>query len=65
MANLPQRKLVVGGESMPFVKYLQPILGDWALELGGTSGTLGTSEERVVLKTSAWLEIGTNNLLGE
>ena len=43
-------KLVVGGESMPFVKYLQPILGDWALELGGTSGTLGTSEERVVFE---------------
>ena len=43
-------KLVVGGESMPFVKYLQPILGDWAIELGGTSGTLGTSEERVLFK---------------
>ena len=43
-------KLVVGGESMPFVKYLQPLLGDWALELGGTSGTLGTSEQRKIFK---------------
>jgi len=46
-------KLVVGGESMPFVKYLQPILGDWALELGGTSGTLGTSSERTVFVDTA------------
>ena len=43
-------KLVVGGETMPFVKYLQPLLGDWALELGGTSGTLGTSQQRIVFK---------------
>jgi apolipoprotein N-acyltransferase len=46
-------KLVVGGESMPFVKYLQPLLGDWALELGGTSGTLGTSEQRKVFEDEA------------
>ena len=43
-------KLVVGGETMPFVKYLQPLLGDWALELGGTSGTLGTSHQRTVFE---------------
>ena len=32
-------KLVVGGETMPFVQLLKPYLGDWAIELGGTSGT--------------------------
>lgn len=43
-------KLVVGGETMPFVRYLQPLLGDWAIALGGTSGTLGVSEERKVFE---------------
>lgn len=43
-------KLVVGGETMPFVRYLKPLLGDWAVELGGTSGTLGVSTERSVFE---------------
>ena len=46
-------KLVVGGETMPFVKYLKPMLGDWAIELGGTSGTLGVSQERKVFENEA------------
>jgi len=41
-------KLVVGAETMPFVQTLKPILGDWSVALGGTSGTLGVSEERKV-----------------
>lgn len=43
-------KLVVGGETMPFVALLKPILGDWSVALGGTSGTLGVSEERKVFE---------------
>jgi apolipoprotein N-acyltransferase len=43
-------KLVVGGETMPFVQLLKPYLGDWAIELGGTSGTLGISERRTVFE---------------
>ena len=43
-------KLVVGGETMPFVQLLKPYLGDWALELGGTSGTLGVSQQRKVFE---------------
>lgn len=43
-------KLVVGGETMPFVQLLKPYLGDWAIELGGTSGTLGVSQRRTVFE---------------
>ena len=43
-------KLVVGGETMPFVQLLKPYLGDWAIDLGGTSGTLGVSARRKVFK---------------
>ncbi|MEY2963159.1 MAG: hypothetical protein RL754_420 [Bacteroidota bacterium] len=46
-------KLVAGGETMPFFKYLKPLLGDLAVELGGTSGTLGVSEERRVFSFGA------------
>lgn len=46
-------KLVVGGETMPFVRLLKPLLGDWAVELGGTSGTLGISDERTVFEDQA------------
>ena len=51
-------KLVVGGETMPFVQLLKPYLGDWAIELGGTSGTLGISEERIVFDNGKGLKLG-------
>lgn len=41
-------KLVPGVELMPFEQVLGP-LGDLALDLGGTTGSLGTQEERTVL----------------
>ena len=41
-------KLVVGVERMPFIGYLKPLLGDAAIALGGTSGTLGTQHQREV-----------------
>lgn len=41
-------KLVAGVERMPFKKYLSSIAGDFALDLGGTVGTLGADEERFV-----------------
>jgi apolipoprotein N-acyltransferase len=51
-------KLVVGGETMPFVQLLKPWLGDWALELGGTSGTLGVSGERTVFDNGKGMKLG-------
>ncbi|MBK8500509.1 MAG: apolipoprotein N-acyltransferase [Flavobacteriales bacterium] len=42
-------KLVAGPETMPFEEVLGP-LGDLALDLGGTTGTLGQQEERSVLR---------------
>ncbi len=51
-------KLVVGGETMPFVQLLKPWLGDWALELGGTSGTLGVSSERTVFENGKGMKLG-------
>jgi apolipoprotein N-acyltransferase len=44
-------KLVAGVELMPFERILGP-LGDLALDLGGTSGSLGQQEEREVLRDS-------------
>ena len=41
-------KLVVGVERMPFIGYLKPLLGDAAIALGGTSGTLGVQDRREV-----------------
>ena len=43
-------KLVVGAETMPFIQTLKPILGDWSVSLGGTSGTLGVSTQRKVFE---------------
>ena len=43
--------LVVGVEKMPFPKTLG-FLEDFALELGGTSGSLGTQKDRTVFKKS-------------
>ena len=51
-------KLVVGGETMPFVQLLKPWLGDWALELGGTSGTLGISSDRKVFENGTGMKLG-------
>jgi apolipoprotein N-acyltransferase len=41
-------KLVAGVERMPFKKYLSAIAGDFALDMGGTVGTLELDTERVV-----------------
>tara|TARA_B100000768_G_scaffold41438_1_gene40315 strand:- start:1476 stop:2492 length:1017 start_codon:yes stop_codon:yes gene_type:complete len=46
-------KLVQGAEKMPFVRYLKPLLGDWAIELGGTTGTLGVSDHRKVFEADS------------
>lgn len=43
-------KLVVGVEQMPFRKVLKPLLGEVAINLGGTTGTLGTQEDRSVFR---------------
>ena len=45
-------KLVAGPETMPFEEVLGP-LTDLALDLGGTTGTLGQQEERSVLRDGA------------
>ena len=44
-------KLVPGVEKMPFAKLLKP-LSDLAFDLGGTSGSLGTQENRTPFFTS-------------
>jgi len=41
-------KLVVGVEYMPFASTLKSLIGDATIALGGTTGTLGTQEERAV-----------------
>ena len=48
-------KLVPGVELLPFEEYLGPISA-LALDLGGTTGSLGTQEEREVLSTNEGLE---------
>jgi apolipoprotein N-acyltransferase len=45
-------KLVVGVELMPFQELLEPIVGRFSLDLGGTSGSLGSGEERPLLRTA-------------
>ncbi|MDR0414537.1 MAG: apolipoprotein N-acyltransferase [Prevotellaceae bacterium] len=40
-------KLVVGVEMLPYPKYLNKIISRFAINLGGTSGGLGTQKERV------------------
>lgn len=42
-------RLVAGAEAMPFASYLE-VLKELALKLGGTSGVLGTQEERTVFQ---------------
>lgn len=52
-------KLVVGVERMPFPRYLK-FLEDYALDLGGTIGSLGISPERTVFRSSnGKLALGT------
>lgn len=48
-------KLVPGVELLPFEEYLGPISA-LALDLGGTTGSLGTQEEREVLSSGARLK---------
>ncbi|MBL8002760.1 MAG: apolipoprotein N-acyltransferase [Flavobacteriales bacterium] len=45
-------KLVVGVELMPFQSLLEPLVGSFSLDLGGTSGSLGSGEERPILRTA-------------
>ncbi|MDR1416144.1 MAG: apolipoprotein N-acyltransferase [Prevotellaceae bacterium] len=45
-------KLVVGVEMLPYPKYLNKIIGRFAISLGGTSGGLGTQKERVAFTSS-------------
>ncbi len=45
-------KLVVGVELMPFQAFLEPIVGRFSLDLGGTSGSLGSGDERPILRTA-------------
>ncbi len=40
--------LVVGVEKMPFMSVLKPLLGEVAIDLGGTAGSLATQAERDV-----------------
>jgi|TARA_B110000914_G_C15518594_1_gene475327 apolipoprotein N-acyltransferase len=41
-------KLVVGVETMPFAALMETYLGDLTVNMGGTTGTLGTQANRVV-----------------
>jgi apolipoprotein N-acyltransferase len=43
-------KLVAGVERMPFKKYLSSVLGDIALDMGGTVGTLASDSHRFVFR---------------
>ncbi|MDR0710758.1 MAG: apolipoprotein N-acyltransferase [Prevotellaceae bacterium] len=45
-------KLVVGVEMLPYPKYLNKIISKFAINLGGTSGGLGTQKERVAFASS-------------
>lgn len=45
-------KLVPGVELMPFEEVLGPLSGSIALDLGGTTGSLGTQQERSVIWTA-------------
>jgi len=45
-------RLVVGVEKIPFQSVLQSVLGETLIDLGGTTGTLGTQEAAEVFFTS-------------
>jgi len=44
-------QLVVGVEKMPYIAHL-PFIERWALDLGGTVGSLGTQKERTVFQSN-------------
>lgn len=50
-------KLVPGPEMMPFGKYLAPILGEFALDLGGHVGTLGVEKEAKIFESDLGIKI--------
>jgi len=45
-------KLVVGVELMPFEEVLEPLMGGFSIDMGGTSGSLGSGEARPILRTA-------------
>lgn len=45
-------KLVVGVELMPFQSFLEPIVGKFSLDLGGTNGSLGSGDERPIMRAA-------------
>lgn len=50
-------KLVPGPEAMPFAKYLKPLFGGFALDLGGHVGTLGVEKEAKVFESDLGIKI--------
>jgi apolipoprotein N-acyltransferase len=46
-------KLVVGVEMLPYPKYLNRIIARFAINLGGTTGGLGTQKERVAFTSGS------------
>jgi apolipoprotein N-acyltransferase len=44
-------KLVAFVEIMPFERFLGPLMGGYSVDLGGTTGSLGTQKEREVMST--------------
>ncbi|MDR3366702.1 MAG: apolipoprotein N-acyltransferase, partial [Prevotellaceae bacterium] len=46
-------KLVVGVEMLPYPKYLNKLIARFAINLGGTSGGLGTQKERVAFSSGS------------
>lgn len=50
--NVPiyhKSKLVVGVEMLPYIEYF-PFLNNFAIKLGGSSGSLGTQKERITVR---------------
>lgn len=45
-------KLVVGVEKMPFMSVLKPLMGEVAIDLGGTAGSLGVQADREVFSVA-------------
>ncbi len=56
--NIPiyhKSKLVTGVEIMPYKRIFAPLLGEIALDLGGSTGTLGSQKEREVFTNPYYL----------
>ena len=49
-------KLVVGVEYMPYKKYLEPIIGEFLLDFGGTIATRGVQKNRTVFTNKAGIK---------